>query len=525
MNVDLLSALEARAAEEPTRESVASENEFPSVLRASMEREDAAEARSQQAPSQDEPAAGEAGPREEPPSERRPDLERAVAMPEPTELEPDEESASEAAWLAAETEAAESQERSSSEAASLGGALSSVGVVADRVRASTDASAVAPVEGRPSELAAETPSQAKPGPSAADQPNPADARGVPSPPLADSEADLARQTVEAARRQAEPASRAPAAEPSSSVVASETVAAGAAEPAVARVAESPLRREALAPVERTSSEGAILEGREAAQVAATDASEQSQDPGSEQRSAFFEREDPGDARQSAEQVEFDRAQAGAQSAGVDPNLRQALATREDARNAPDAIAVSGGAVVANPIAGSVSEMTPAAPTGSSPAAASEAISVQTEWLATRGGGTARLVLHPQELGEVAIRVTLRGSSVEVVMVAHEAAAQSIAEDQADRLFQALASRDLRMDQFEVRRGEPGDLSQPGTDRFAESGGGRDRSGDGRRPGGEEASGGDRGTMRGLAGRASGGTEIPPRIVSVREPATGVDLRI
>ncbi len=88
-----------------------------------------------------------------------------------------------------------------------------------------------------------------------------------------------------------------------------------------------------------------------------------------------------------------------------------------------------------------------------PPPAADALAVQTEWLATRGGGSARLVLHPPELGEIAIRVTLREGSVDVVMIAHEAAAKAIAEEQSDRLAQAFSNRDLRMGSFEVRQAE------------------------------------------------------------------------
>lgn len=96
----------------------------------------------------------------------------------------------------------------------------------------------------------------------------------------------------------------------------------------------------------------------------------------------------------------------------------------------------------------------APPAGASPPPpAADALAVQTEWLATRGGGSARLVLHPPELGEIAIRVSVRDGSVDVVMIAHEAAAKAIAEEQSDRLAQAFSTRDLRMGSFEVRQAE------------------------------------------------------------------------
>ncbi len=168
------------------------------------------------------------------------------------------------------------------------------------------------------------------------------------------------------------------------------------------------------------------------------------------------------------------------------------------------------------------ELPPALQSGRpSPTAAPDAIAIQADWLATRGGGTARLVLNPPELGEIAIRVTVRQQSVEVVMIAQTALAHAMAEDQGDRLSQAFANRDLRLDQFEVRRGDPSDSS--GTGQFGSSdAGARER----------ERAQGDRGVEQGGAGgrglrrRGAGGegAGAPPRIVSSGH-AAGVDLRI
>ena len=535
MNVDLLSALDDRTAEEPARASTASENEFPKVLQASMASDESVDARSQETPSQpsaepDEPTSREDQPREQPPADDPLPLAIAPAAGQSAETAPDELISS-----GTEPEQDDVEARASALAASLGGSLGNVGAASDRAGTTVGASAVVSVEGPPSASGG-----AVPGPAGSDlpveRPFESESGGAFPRPLADGQAELAREAALTARRSQEPgAPREPASQAPSQTqtIGQETMATVAQDPAVTRVADPPLRSESAVASDRAGNEASISEAREAASAAnaatagtAEASSDQGRDPSDDPRQTPLEREEAGQAARNADAAEFGRALDGAQSGGVDANLRQAVATREDARNAPDAVAVSGGAVVANPIAGSVSEMTPAAPAGSSPAAPSEAISVQTEWLATRGGGTARLVLHPQELGEVAIRVTLRGASVEVVMVAQEAAAQSIAEDQADRLFQALASRDLRMDQFEVRRGEPGDLSQTGGDRFAESDDGQERSGDGQRSADEQqTSASDRGSRRGLAGRAAGGVEVPPRIVSVAETAKGVDLRI
>ncbi|MHA7839053.1 MAG: flagellar hook-length control protein FliK [bacterium] len=162
-----------------------------------------------------------------------------------------------------------------------------------------------------------------------------------------------------------------------------------------------------------------------------------------------------------------------------------------------------------------------APAGSAPAPpAADALAVQTEWLAARGGGSARLVLHPPELGEIAIRVTLRGESVDVVMVAQEAAARTIAEEQSDRLAQAFSARDLRMESFEVRRAD----AQPALDPELESrlmdSGSRERE----QAGGEGAEEGDLRRPVGL--RSGAGAASAMTSPGVAAPRTGsVDLRI
>jgi flagellar hook-length control protein FliK len=157
-----------------------------------------------------------------------------------------------------------------------------------------------------------------------------------------------------------------------------------------------------------------------------------------------------------------------------------------------------------------------------PAAAPDAIAIQTDWLATRGGGTARLVLHPPELGEIAIRVTVRNQAVDVVMVAHTALAHQVAEDQSDRLSAAFAHRDLRLEQFEIRRGDPSDASSTG--QFGSSDAGareRERAQDEQRS--ADRGGFGRGGLR--RGGIGGDAVAPaPRIVSA-DRAAAIDLRI
>lgn len=165
---------------------------------------------------------------------------------------------------------------------------------------------------------------------------------------------------------------------------------------------------------------------------------------------------------------------------------------------------------------------PPAPTsGPAPAPAADAIAVQTEWLATRGGGQARLLLHPPELGELAVRVTLRGDAVEVVMVAQEGAARAIAMEQSDRLAEAFASRELRMEQFEVRRADGAAAGGDDPEAFRDASAGHEhgaRSDDGRD-----------GSARGsLESRSSEGAETPPVVLmssAAQDARAGVDLRI
>ena len=153
--------------------------------------------------------------------------------------------------------------------------------------------------------------------------------------------------------------------------------------------------------------------------------------------------------------------------------------------------------------------------------AADAITIQTDWLATRGGGSARLVLSPPELGEIVIRVSVRQQSVEVVMVAQTALAHSMAQDQSDRLAQAFAHRDLRLDQFEVRRADASDSSSTGQFGSSDTGAReRDRAEDQSGVQGDVAG---RGSRRRL-GVADGGAVSPPRFVST-ERASGIDLRI
>lgn len=219
----------------------------------------------------------------------------------------------------------------------------------------------------------------------------------------------------------------------------------------------------------------------------------------------------------ADELALERAAQAAQSGAVNANQRQAVESSEAALRAPATVAIEGATAVASPVAGAVTEITTTATPGApTPPTASDAISVQTEWLATRGGGTARLLLSPPELGQIAIRVTLRGDAVEVVMVAQEALAKGIAEEQSERLSQAFANRDLRMEHFEVRRGSAADLPNGDGERFAESGAQRDGQANDRGRSG--------GRLRGSGNAGADDVLAMPRIMT-KAPETGVDLRI
>jgi flagellar hook-length control protein FliK len=86
----------------------------------------------------------------------------------------------------------------------------------------------------------------------------------------------------------------------------------------------------------------------------------------------------------------------------------------------------------------------------------EEVPVRVEWLARRGGGTARLELDPPQLGRVEMLVRLRGSEVEVVIAASEPLAQAAIHAQRTQLAESLAARDLRLGQLDVGQSGGGD---------------------------------------------------------------------
>ena len=232
------------------------------------------------------------------------------------------------------------------------------------------------------------------------------------------------------------------------------------------------------------------------------------------------REGSQDPRDQADQHAQSLAESGSEQAAA------AYVAAASTSRADEVVAVENGVPITAPVvssestAGTTAATAPTA-TAPQPAVASDAIAVQTEWLATRGGGSARLRLSPAELGEIEIRVSLRGGVVDVVMVAQEAVTQAIAEEQAERLSQAFSNRDLRMDSFDVRRGDPEAALGDAPEEFAQSSSeGEERS--------ERDSEAERGRETGGINQASAGAAtsapVAPQIIATG-PEASVDLRI
>ncbi len=342
-----------------------------------------------------------------------------------------------------------------------------------------------------------------------------------APANAERRAGLASDSVETP--EVRDASRAAESQESPSGVASQ----------VARVAEA--GTESLA--RTTESNGERAAEMAAAQTNPSDSAVSREDEASvrSDSGASGEGASQGDRDGSNESRDFAEGQAAAEQRpsladgdGQTTAAAEAAATYAAASGnlrADEAVPVESGIAVAGPVALTAPETAsaPTAPTANAPqpAAASDAIAVQTEWLATRGGGSARLRLSPAELGEIEIRVTLRGGVVDVVMVAQEAATQTLAEEQSERLAQAFANRDLRMESFDIRRGDLNAASNDASGEFAESSKqGEDHNGQ------DDQAGGGRDSA--AAGQAGGGAAssapVMPQILSTG-PEASVDLRI
>lgn len=478
MDVDLIKALDTRATEAPRGEGREGEGDFPEVFASALESNGSEE-------SPERGSEGEAQAEAEERSESQARSEGDDAQEDQTK--PADAEAEEAASAGAETEEQDAKAEAVAESGAVGGEAY---VLADRVLAQP---AEVPVERSGLEdLPEESTNRRAEAVAAVEQVGAEEA-------LDEEQAREVAAQLEAAGLGAADGDEASA----TSDAAVEGAVASGAPQATAGVAE------ASAPIDANAT--GTAEAEREIEVAASERSEARSE--SEEQPASRE-----EAPRTNEESLFERAAEGSQNAAVDPNLRQAVSNAEEAQRAPQVAAIDGAPAVASPVAGQVTETTTTATPGSpQPVAASEAISIQTEWLATRGGGTARMVLHPAELGEIAIRVTLRNGAVDVVMVAQEAAAQGVAEEQSERLAQAFANRDLRLENFEVRRGGAEELPDGAMGQFAESETERDG-----RPG-EEESGGKRGQAGGVESEGEAPVAVP-RILT-RAPETGVDLRI
>lgn len=162
--------------------------------------------------------------------------------------------------------------------------------------------------------------------------------------------------------------------------------------------------------------------------------------------------------------------------------------------------------------------TAAGSTGPSAASPPEALPLHVEWLAARGGGRARIRLHPPELGAVDLLVRVRGSAVQIVVSAHEAATRAVVSAGREGLVDALAARDLRVDHFEVSDPSPGGDAGHGEFREHREGG---QAGEGHA--GREAAPAPR--LGAAAGSGPAREEpVPPWQRSTGQSA-GVDLRV
>ncbi|MAE96040.1 MAG: hypothetical protein CL910_15390 [Deltaproteobacteria bacterium] len=189
-------------------------------------------------------------------------------------------------------------------------------------------------------------------------------------------------------------------------------------------------------------------------------------------------------------------------------------------NAPQPEPVAVDSTLATP--GVAAPAANAAPTTSTAVGApEEALPVQVEWLAARGGGNARFQLHPPNLGEVNLSVTVRGSAVDIVIQVQDQAAQLVAQTR-DLLAQGLGTRDLHIDQFEVRTAQ--------TDLGTSDGSPRDETAEHTGTGASTGESGDRSEPG--EGESPLVSDLPPEVadLTMREElrvdtTTNVDLKV
>ncbi len=200
------------------------------------------------------------------------------------------------------------------------------------------------------------------------------------------------------------------------------------------------------------------------------------------------------------------------------------ATLESTREAGPAPALAPAAPTPSPTAveAALAQVAPPGPASSAPVHAAgapeEVLPVHVEWLAARQGGNARISLHPPELGELELAVRVRGSAVDITIRAQDPAAQLAAAQSRELLEGALAGRELRIDQFEVR-GLQSELGRE--DHPAQTGSQAQQDASARRGDREREGGGEPATPF----AASSGREAADGPSSEAPPHAEVDLRI
>ncbi|MDP6978846.1 MAG: flagellar hook-length control protein FliK [Myxococcota bacterium] len=272
----------------------------------------------------------------------------------------------------------------------------------------------------------------------------APANAAAATPRVDAPADSARPSNESQRTEAEAEPRAAEPRPAAAQQANEA----ASDRPMARTGVERPQAEPRANAERTQlaeTPGAETL-REAAEERRGDTQTGDDRPRDEARARSVATEDSArsastrpDAFQMASGAETTPAPGTAQAAAA------AVAATGDAPTPPvQAVAPQ------PPVEAVVAPEEPVAPGSTPRSLPAEAIPQHIEWLAARGGGSAQIQLYPPELGKLAIQVTVRGDDVKVVMNVREAAAQTVVAEYKDSLENALASKELKLDQFEVR---------------------------------------------------------------------------
>jgi hypothetical protein len=138
--------------------------------------------------------------------------------------------------------------------------------------------------------------------------------------------------------------------------------------------------------------------------------------------------------------------------GVRPDAGHELSSADAPRPAAARSALHLGPLSFEPAAEPAAPSTPSAPSAAPATESARPVASHALWLAERGGGRARIALSPPELGGVEIVVRVRGRRVEVQLRVEEAAALQVARDARQQLADALAARDLRMEEFSVDAG-------------------------------------------------------------------------